>query len=155
MAGFWGIVRSTLATVARGFLLGLGFSLALGGSYVLIWQPLIADANRQITIAMARGANSDKELMKGLVFSNLAEIKHDGVTAIVGSVRNSGKEPVFGVTLQANLFRDGKFVDKYSTSLSESLAPGDSQYFKISCSCDGAPPAEHDSFKVVAVSSYH
>jgi len=154
MADFLAIVRNILATIGRGFLLGLGFSLAIGGSYVLIWQSVIAESEKQMDIVMSMASHADKESLKALTFSNVAELKHDGVTSIVGSVRNSGKDPVLGVTIQAQMFNKGKFVDKYSTSLSGSLAPGDSQYFKISCSCDGVPPAEHDSFKVIAVSSY-
>ena len=154
MAAFLAFVRNTFATIGRGFLLGLGFSLALGGSYVLIWQSVISESEKQMDRAMSMMAHSDKEAIKGLSFSNVAELKHDGVTSIVGSVRNSGNKPVVGVSIQAQMFNKGKFVDKYSTSLSGPLAPGDSQYFKISCSCDGAPPAEHDSFKVIAVSSY-
>lgn len=154
MTALLALVRKVFAIVARGFLLGLGFSLAVGGSYMLIWQEVIADGERQMDKLMSMQSQADKQQISALTFSELAEIEHDGATSIVGKVRNTGKDPVMAVDIQAQMFNKGRFVDKYSTRLSGTLAPGDSQYFKISCSCDGTPPAEHDSFKVIAVSSF-
>ena len=142
-----GLVRNALTTVARGFLLGVGFSLALGAAYYVSWQAFASNMSYDTTLA---GAVSTKDF----VLSNVEELKHDGLTTIIGSVKNSGSKPARGVEVQANLFDHGKFVDQYSTYLSGTLASGDSRYFKISCGCKGSPPATHDSFKVQVVGGF-
>jgi hypothetical protein len=35
-----------------------------------------------------------------------------------------------------------------------SLAPGKSQYLKISCGCKDTPPAEHDGYKLEVLNGY-
>jgi hypothetical protein len=72
----------------------------------------------------------------------------------IGTVTNSGKSVARGVQVRADLFLHGKFVGQYSTYVSGTIAPGESQHFKISCGCKDSPPAEHDSFKVEVVSDY-
>jgi hypothetical protein len=74
--------------------------------------------------------------------------------ASIGKAANSGKRAVHGVHIQANLFNHGKFVDQYSTYLTGSLAPGGSQFFKISCACKDTPPAEHDGYKLEVLTGY-
>jgi phytoene dehydrogenase-like protein len=59
-----------------------------------------------------------------------------------------------GLHIQANLFNHGKFVDQYSTYLTGSLAPGHSQFFKISCGCKDTPSAEHDSYKLEVLNGF-
>jgi hypothetical protein len=41
---------------------------------------------------------------KDLILSDVEEQKHDGLTAILGSVKNTGKSPARGVQIQADLF---------------------------------------------------
>jgi hypothetical protein len=45
-------------------------------------------------------------------------------------------------------------VDQYSTYITGTLAPGKSQYFKISCGCKDTPPADHDSYKLEVLNGY-
>jgi hypothetical protein len=94
------------------------------------------------------------DLAKDIALSGVGEEKHDGTTAIIGTATNNGKKPARGVHIQANLFNHGKFVDQYSTYLTGALAPGKSQYFKISCGCKDTPPAEHDSYKLEVLTGF-
>lgn len=71
-----------------------------------------------------------------------------------GQIKNNGKKVARGVNIEANLFRGDRFVDQYSTYISGAIPPGTSRLFKISCGCKGAPPADHDSFKINAIVGY-
>jgi hypothetical protein len=146
--GHPGAVRTALVTIARGFLIGVGFSLALAGTWVVLWHWTMH--TEQAAIAEIPGANDAKTI----ILSNVEEQKHDGLTAIVGSATNTGKAPARGLTIQADFFDHGKFVDQYSTYISGKIAPGESKNFKISCGCRDSPPAEHDSYKVAVIGGY-
>ena len=145
-------VKNGLATIVRGFLLGVGFSIAAGIAYFIAFQ--IAMSSMKETTSAYDVAASGGAAAKDLVLSGVEEQKHDNVTSIIGSVKNTGTKPARNVHLKANLFDHGKFVDEYSTYLSGSLAPGQSEYFKISCGCKDSPPAAHDSYKVEVSTGY-
>jgi hypothetical protein len=141
-------IGNSLRTVVRGFLLGLGFSIALGGVYVIAMQWTM---NRTRTeMAEFAGGFSAKDI----ALSDVEEQKHDGATWIIGTAKNIGKRSARSVEVQANLFLHGKFVDQYSTSISGKIEPGELKYFKIACGCRDSPPAEHDSFKAEVVGGY-
>ncbi len=143
-------VLDALRTVGRGFLLGIGFCIATGCTYAIVWEVFMSKQMAAMEgVAGVAGASA-----KDLIISDVEESKHDGVTAILGSVKNTGAMPARGFQIQASLFDHGKFVDQYSTYLSGKLGPGESQYFKISCGCKDTPPAEHDSYKVAVVGGY-
>ena len=146
------MIVDALKTVGRGFLLGLGFGIALAIIYYFAWQYYATKLEAEMSKTFARMDNVTS--VKDLVLSNVEERKHDGATAIIGSVKNVGSSPASGVQLQANLFDHGKFVDQYTTYVSGTIKPGESQYFKISCGCSTTPPAEHDSFKVEVTARY-
>jgi hypothetical protein len=136
-------------TIGRGFLLGLGFGAALGCAYYVAYQLTVKNVKEEVGLG-----DSDSQANKAIVLSDVEEQKHDGATAIIGKATNSGKKPVHGVHIQANLFNHEKFVDQYSTYITGALAPGKSQYFKISCGCKDTPPAEHDSYKLEVLKGY-
>jgi hypothetical protein len=136
-------------TIGRGFLLGLGFGAALGCAYYVAYQLTMKNVKGEVGLG-----DSDSQANKEIVLSDIEEQKHDGATAITGKATNSGKKAVRGVHIQANLFNHEKFVDQYSTYITGTLAPGKSQYFKISCGCKDTPPAEHDSYKLEVLNGY-
>jgi hypothetical protein len=145
-----GGVPGALRTIARGFLLGVGFSMALGCATFVAWQISMSRNRAMISDPMSGTEVAATEI----VLSDVEELKHDGMTSIIGSVKNTAKTPVHGVQIQANLFNHGKFVDQYSTYISGKLGPGESQHFKIACGCKDSPAAEHDSFKAEVVGGY-
>jgi len=136
--------RTALSTIARGFLLGLGFGIALAGIWYVTWTISMRETRTQIAAMNGEAKYSSK----GVVLSEVEEQKHDGLTAIIGTATNKGTVAARSVTIQADLFDHGKFVDQYSTYISGVLAPGASKHFKISCGCKDTPAAEHDSYKV-------
>lgn len=144
------MIANALKTIGRGFLLGLGFSIAVVVVYYFAWHVYVTRAEKSMSFERTKIEASAKDL----VLRDVEEQKHDGATSIIGSVQNVGSSPAREVRLEANLFNHGKFVDQYSTYISGTINPGESQYFKISCGCSGTPPAEHDSFKVVVISGF-
>src|SRR5882724_879710 len=92
--------------VARGFLLGAGFSIALGIAYYVAWHWTTKSAPTGI-------ADFNHETAKDIALSDVEEQQHDGTTTIIGKATNSGKTPARGLHIQANLFSHGKFVDQY------------------------------------------
>jgi hypothetical protein len=90
--------------VARGFLLGAGFSVALGIANYVAWHWTTKNVPAEI-------ADITHETAKDIVLFQVEEQKHDGTTTIIGKATNSGKTPARGLYIQANLFNHGKFVD--------------------------------------------
>ena len=138
--------------VGRGFLLGVGFSVALGVALLIGRQVSSHQVAEQSETMQAE--HSGEELQKDIAITGAEEVKHDGVTAIIGTATNHGKKAAHGIHIQANLFNHDKFVDQYSTYLTGAIQPGKSQYFKISCGCKDTPPAEHDSYKLEVLGGY-
>ncbi len=75
-------------------------------------------------------------------------------TYFTGKVVNRGKTVVRGAQVEVNLFMGGKFVDQYNAYISGAIPAGGERYFKVSCGCKDAPPAQHDSFRFSVVSTY-
>lgn len=71
-----------------------------------------------------------------------------------GKVVNKGKAIARGIQVEINLFQGPKFVDQYTTYISGGIPAGGERYFKVGCGCKDAPPAQHDSFRAVVVSTY-
>jgi hypothetical protein len=138
--------------VGRGFLLGVGFSIALGIAVIVGRQVSSHQAAEKMEVMQEDLGGKDLE--KDIALTGVEEVKHDGVTAIIGTATNNGKKAARSIHIQANLFNHDKFVDQYSTYLTGAIAPGKSQYFKISCGCKDTPPAEHDSFKLEVQGGY-
>ena len=139
------ILRKVSSTAARGFLLGLGFSLAVLVC-VLFGLPAInarMDAEMKQLQMQSHAAVADIEL------SDLVEQKNPKSVYILGKATNRGTKPADRVEIQVNFFSAGKFVDQCSTSIDQSLGSGQSAYFKAVCCCNGQSPAEHDEFKVL------
>ena len=145
------MILNALKTIGRGFLLGVGFSIAMCGISGAAWILFDRQSSKDVEAAMGE---MDRESTKDIAVSEVEEQKHDGAVAILGSIKNNGPKPHSHVELKANLFNHGKFVDQYSTYVSGTIEPGASAYFKISCGCNNSPPAEHDSFKVEVVKGF-
>ena len=141
-----GGLRYVFATIYRGFLLGVGLCVALGATYLVVMQIEM----RRSEAAIERMSGSMENSATDFVLSDVQELKHDGVTSIIGSIKNTGKAKARSLQIQANLFNHGTFVDQYSTYIAGSIDPGQSRNFKIACGCN-APPAEHDSYKLEAI----
>jgi hypothetical protein len=138
--------------VGRRFLLGFGFSFALGIAATIGWQ--VSNHRAAVQTETMQEEFGGKDLEKDIAITGAEEVKRDGTPAIIGTATNHGKKAAHGIHIQANLFNHDKFVDQYSTYLTGAIEPGKSQYFKISCGCKDTPPAEHDSYKLEVLGGY-
>jgi hypothetical protein len=148
-----GAMRKGFGTLVQGFVFGLGFAVAAGGLY-LAYEKATSPGTKsaQGFSAMMDDAASTS---KALVLSEVEEQKGDGRVVVTGKITNNGTRSARGLQVTVDMFNHGKFVDQYSTYVTgSSLAPGEARYFKIACGCKDNPPAEHDSFKTQASSSY-
>lgn len=146
-------MKNAIATIIRGFLLGLGFAIAAIGA-TLVAQTYWMN---KYGIAADGGAGVDSHgeaVRKDIVLSDVEEQKGDGRVSVIGTLKNTGSRPARGIQIEVELFQRGKFVDQYSTYISGSVAPGESRHFKVACGCKDSPPAEHDSFKAEVRSGY-
>jgi len=142
-------MKNAIATIIRGFLLGLGFTIAAAG----VMFAVQAYWTKQIQSGGASALYGDfdaaaEQARKDIVLSDAEEQTHDGQVAILGKLKNTGTRPARGLQVEADLFLKDKFVDQYSTYVSGTVKPGETRYFKIGCGCKDSPPAKHDSFKV-------
>ncbi len=142
-----------LRTVGRGFLLGTGVCLAVVVFVVFPGYLIEQQVERHM-----RSAGSEFGMpvanVKDLELIDVEEKKSADRDYIVGTIKNNGSAEFRRVSVEADLFQAGKFVDKYSTDETSVLAAGGTSYFKIECGCKHAPAAEHDSFKTKIVSAY-
>src|SRR3974390_1694994 len=113
------LVVHAAGIVGRGFLLGLGFSFALGLAATVGW---LVSNHRTASATEEEYGRGDVE--KDISLSGVEEVKHDGVTANIGAATNQGKKVAQSVHIQANLFNPDKFFDHYSTYLMGALEPG-------------------------------
>lgn len=107
-------------------------------------------AQRKAMGAQDTSADSDSETVQSSDDLRIDNVERHEVAERVyftGSIENVGKRAARWVEVEVNLFKDGKFVDQYSTHISGSIKPGTSRLFKISCGCKDSPPAEHDGYK--------
>jgi len=84
--------------VGRGFLLGLGFSFALGIAATIGWKVSSHRVAEQTETMQAEVGEKD------IALTRVEELKHDGTTTIIGTATNHGKKAAHGIHVQANLF---------------------------------------------------
>lgn len=111
------------------------------------------EAERQATSHQDPRDDQDVKASE-LSISKVEQFQSGDQVYFTGELTNNSTKLARGVTIEANLFRGEKFVDQYSTYISGAVPAGATRLFKISCGCKGAPPAEHDSFKLHVISGY-
>lgn len=118
-------------------------------------------AKRAQDVAAERQASTEQDArdqqdvnISDISISKIEKFQSGDQVYFTGEIKNNSKKLVRGVNIEANLFLGEKFVDQYSTYISGAIPAGGSRLFKISCGCKGAPPAEHDSFKLQVIAGY-
>ena len=145
-------MKNVIATIVRGFLLGLGFAVAaIGVMFVAqaYWTNQYQSGSSAYSVDSAGEAAA-----KYIVLSDVEEQKSDKRVAVIGTLKNTGSRPARGIQIEVELFQKDKFVDQYSTYISGSVGPGETRHFKVACGCGDSPPADHDNFKVLVRGGY-
>jgi hypothetical protein len=109
-------MKNAIATIIRGFLLGLGFTIAafaVGFAAQMYWMKQVQSGD--MSGAFSTLDTASDAVGKDIVLSDVSEQTHDGQVAIIGMLKNVGTRPARGLEVEADLFLQGKFVDKYST----------------------------------------
>jgi hypothetical protein len=146
-------VKNAIATIVRGFLLGLGFAVAaIGATFVA--QAYWMNKYQGGSSAYSNVDSVADAARKDIVLSDVEEQKSDKRVAVIGTLKNTGSRPARGLQIEVELFQKNKFVDQYSTYISGSVGPGETRHFKVACGCGDSPPADHDSFKVQVRGGY-
>jgi hypothetical protein len=140
-------VKNAIATIIRGFLLGLGFAVAAIGA-MFVAQTYWINQYESGSAAYSNVDSAAEAARKDIVLSDIEEQKSGGRVSVIGTLKNTGSRPARGLQIEVELFQKNKFVDQYSTYISGSVRPGETRHFKVACGCGDSPPADHDSFKV-------
>jgi len=151
------IIKKNLVTLFQGLMFGFGFSIAAWILYFLFQGNHHAETNQyeadsEQIYQESKQFYQQKETK--FSFHNVEEVKRNEHSYFVGMVKNDSSSTASGINIEVNLFLGDKFVDQYSTYLSGSIKSGEERYFKISCGCKDNPPAEHDNYKIRAISGY-
>lgn len=144
-------IKKNLATFVQGIMFGLGFCIAAGVLY-FAFQAKTQEPLQNLGDTATAISTPEKD--NHFVFRDIEEIKRNGRSYFIGSVKNNGSSSARGVSIEINLFLKNKFVDQYSSYVTGDIKPGEERYFKVTCGCKGEPPAEHDSYKIGVVGGY-
>jgi len=144
-------LKKNLVAAIQGLMFGLGFSIAAWVLYFALQSVMqkqfqhLGAANTAISVSAAEHR---------FVFRDVEEVKRNGRSYFIGSVKNNGSSSVRGASIEINLFAKGKFVDQYSSYIGADIKPGEERYFKISCGCKDEPLAQYDDYKIDVVGGY-
>jgi len=144
-------LKKNFATFVQGITFGFGFCIAAWVLYFAFQAKSQESFQYRSDTATAISA---PEKDNHFAFRDVEEIKRNGRSYFIGSVKNNGSSPARGVSVEINLFLKNKFVDQYSSYVTGDIGPGEERYFKVSCGCKDEPPAEHDSYKIGVVGGY-
>lgn len=144
-------LKHNFATFVQGIMFGFGFCIAAWVLYFTFQAKTQESPQSRGDAATAISASA-----KGnhFAFRDVEEIKRNGRSYFIGSVKNNATSPARGISVEINLFLKNKFVDQYSSYVTGDIGPGEERYFKVSCGCKDEPPAEHDSYKIGVVGGY-
>jgi hypothetical protein len=146
-------MKNAFATIIRGFLLGLGFAIAVIG-ITFVAQAYWMNKYQSGATTYSNVDSTAEAARNNIVLSDIEEQKTDKRVAVIGTLKNAGSRPARGIQIEVELFQKNKFVDQYSTYISGSVGPGEIRHFKVACGCGDSPPADHDNFKVQVRGGY-
>lgn len=102
-----------------------------------------------LSMKMSESLWTDTETLKQLSITKDHEVNRNGITVILGNIKNNSDETIRMVKLKVDLFdKNGTFVEQCNKYISD-LHSGKQTNFKVSCkSCDSNKTVEHTSYKI-------
>jgi hypothetical protein len=140
------VLKAAFAKIGTGLLIGIGFAVAM--------TAITYGFSKWQIDAMTEDMFKDYTPEAGLEITEHRPQKPTNNDAFIGAVRNNGKDTWEGVELLAEMFgKDGAFLDKCSSYVDGSVAPGESRNFKVSCAgCrDVRVPLQYDKYTIKVV----
>jgi len=149
--------KSTL--INKGFWLGVGLIIPIGfgmiaASYFIILSQEIRRNNNNTDTNYAHITTDYTKLIK---IESYKDQSQNGVIDIVGSILNTGDEPIGSIKIEAEFFnKDGEFVMERSEYIDKKIEPKEAENFQISCDCKDQITQEYDSItlKIVGAHNY-
>ena len=130
-----GTITKGLLRIVSGFLYGIGFMVAIGiGSYFVI--------NQIESEFESEGFDETFTSIDYVRFDESANLEvavqteeiTDSLFNLLGQISNNGESTWSSVSLKATLFDEsGRFLDQCEHYHRGTIAPGESDYFKMSC----------------------
>ena len=143
------MLKAALAKIAHGLLVGIGFGVALGAVMYgyTAWQMSQFEKNKTDNFGMFKDYTAEA----GLSITEHRPQRETNNDAFVGTVANNRKDTWEGTEILVEMFgKDGAFVDKCTSQVDGSIAPGQTRNFKVSCAgCrDVRVPLVYDKYTV-------
>lgn len=132
-------MKNLINKLFNGFLLGLGFSIALGSTYYFLAKKMTEEAMDMYSFQPGTVAISKHH-----------KVSRDGKIIILGSATNSGDTHAKGINVIVDLYLNDAFVKQCKKSISGGIPSKESRNFEISCGggCSENPAVPHDAYKI-------
>lgn len=129
-------IKSAFTKIGVGLLYGIGIGISASVVIYVITEKMLSE--------------SLSNASENVAITSHKEIKRDGVTYVLGTLKNQGTQDVRSVNIEADFFdANGNFVEQCSEFVAGSIKPSETRNFKISCSnCKNPSAVEHASYKL-------
>lgn len=134
------IIKSIVAKIFFGLLIGVGFGLVYGTMSNYAFNSSIEDIFNEA---------HDTSKYKNIAIGNLTEVIRDGKMYIFGSLKNNNPECLSVIAVQADFYDNDVFAEQCRTSIKGSLKSQEERNFKIFC--DGI--VKHDRYNVYLINN--
>lgn len=144
------IIKNGFIKIISGALLGIGFGL----TFIII--------SMYATHLFSKKLEKSPQMMfdetsniSGIEFIDHKNILDSKKLLIMGSLVNNNKKTIKSITLEAEFFKNGKFVDECTDYTNVNLKTGETENFKVACGgCNDYDPPEYDTYTLVVKSTH-
>jgi|GEM_PF-3603409 hypothetical protein len=153
------ILKNLLSKILSGFLLGVGFVIAAGllGGYAISHMSTTAMETRtaEIESKMPEYKSPFREYDETAKLNAVVKTENigNGLFSLLGEINNNGEHSWQMVQLKAELFdKSGKFIEQCEEYVSQTIKPGQTINFKLSCksaSCNAFEPKGYHSYNLI------
>lgn len=146
-------------TFQKGFILGLGMIIPLSLAFTLSTTFNYKLSSLFYAEDSPAYSYQSKEVdhIKSIEVQSFHDTREGNFVMVVGAIKNTGKEKVNSIKLEAEFFNEkGEFVYEETEYVSKSVAPNEVENFVIKCGCTNRTFPEYAkvTVRVVGASSY-
>ena len=159
------ILKQLLNKILTGFLLGIGFVIAivLLGGYAVSYMTTTAieKSSEEVETKVTEYTSPFREYDESAELHAIVKTENigNGLFSLLGEINNNGKDTWQMVQLKAELFNEsGKFIEQCEEYVSQTIKPGQTINFKLSCksaSCNAFEPKGYHSYKLIITNAHH
>ena len=150
------IIKNILSKILNGFLIGIGFIIAAGllGSYAVSHITSAARESSNLNSDITKDREELKDMFKEYDESaQLTAVVNterigNGEFTLLGEITNNGSFSWQMINLQADLYNTkGQFIEQCTEYVSETLRPGETANFKLSCRSSNCNTVDVNGFE--------